>query len=232
MEAIAKISKTNIVQATRKHTATVFFFHGSGGTAEDMRQWVDIMNREKLQFSHIKLVYPSAPSQPYTANNGMMQNVWFDRMAISNQVPEHINSIDSMCQCVSALIKKEVADGIPSNRIILGGFSMGGCLALHLTYRFKTMVAGCFAMSSFLNKKSLIYEHLKANPEDAKIPLLQYHGTFDNLVPIEWGEESAKNLEELGVDVKFVPLEQAEHELNRKEIQHWKDWLLDLLPDK
>jgi len=30
MEAIAKISKTNIVQATRKHTATVFFFHGSG----------------------------------------------------------------------------------------------------------------------------------------------------------------------------------------------------------
>jgi len=87
-----------------------------------------------------------------------MQNVWFDRMAISNQVPEHIKSIDSMCQCVSALIKKEIADGIPSDRIILGGFSMGGCLALHLTYRFKTTVAGCFAMSSFLNKGSIIYK--------------------------------------------------------------------------
>jgi len=73
---------------------------------------------------------------------------------------------------------------------------------------------------------------LKTNPEDAKIPLLQYHGTFDTLVPIEWGKEGAKNLKELGVNVKFVPLEQAEHELNRKEIQDWKDWLLNLLPDK
>jgi len=90
-----------------------------------------------------------------------MQNVWFDRMAISNQVPENINSIDSMCQCMSDLIKKEIANGIPSDRIILGGFSMGGCLALHLTYRFKTTAAGCFAMSSFLNKGSLIYEVMR-----------------------------------------------------------------------
>ncbi|EZA58962.1 lysophospholipase-like protein 1 isoform X1 [Ooceraea biroi] len=232
MEAIARISKANIVQATRKHTATVFFFHGSGGTAEDMKEWVDIINREKLQFPHIKLVYPSAPSQPYTPNNGMMQNVWFDRVAITNQVPEDLKSVDSMCQHVSLLINKEVEDGIPRDRIILGGFSMGGCLALHLAYRFKTAVAGCFAMSSFLNKGSAVYEHLKANPEDAKIPLLQYHGTVDTLVPIEWGEESARNLKELGVNVEFVPLERVEHELNRKEIQGWKDWLLDLLPDK
>lgn len=87
-----------------------------------------------------------------------MQNVWFDRIAISNQVPEHIKSIDSMCQNISELIDKEVASGIPFNRIILGGFSMGGCLALHLTYRYKTSIAGCFAMSSFLNNGSVIYE--------------------------------------------------------------------------
>lgn len=30
MTTIAKISQANIVQATQKHTATVFFFHGSG----------------------------------------------------------------------------------------------------------------------------------------------------------------------------------------------------------
>lgn len=84
--------------------------------------------------------------------------MWFDRMAISNQVPEHVKSIDSMCQNISELIDREVANGIPFNRIILGGFSMGGCLALHLTYRYKTSIAGCFVMSSFLNKGSIIYE--------------------------------------------------------------------------
>lgn len=232
MAAIIRISQANIVQATRKHTATVFFFHGSGGTAEDIKEWVDILNREKLQFPHIKLVYPSAPSQPYTPNGGMVQNVWFDRMAISNQVPEHIKSIDSMCRNVSELIEKEVADGIPYTRIILGGFSMGGCLALHLAYRYKPTIAGCFAISCFLNKGSVIYEHLKANPEYNKVPLLQYHGTMDTLVPIEWGEESAKNLKELGVNVKFVPLQNIDHELDRTEIQSWKNWLLNVLPDK
>ncbi|KMQ98311.1 lysophospholipase-like protein 1-like protein [Lasius niger] len=232
MSAVARISQANITQATRKHTATVFFFHGSGGTGEDIKEWIDILNREKLQFPHIKLIYPSAPSQPYTPNGGMMQNVWFDRMAISNQVPEHVKSIDSMCQNISELIDREVANGIPFNRIILGGFSMGGCLALHLTYRYKTSIAGCFVMSSFLNKGSIIYEHLKAKPEHNKIPLVQYHGTIDTLVPIEWGEETAKNLKELGVNVKFTPLQNIDHELSRAEIQSWKDWILNILPDK
>lgn len=232
MAAIAKISQANIVQATRKHTATVFFFHGSGGTAEDLKAWVNIFCREKLQFPHIKLIYPSAPSQPYTPNGGMKQNVWFDRIAISNEVPEHVESINSMCQNVSELIDKEVADGIPFNRIVLGGFSMGGGLALHLAYRYRTAVAGCFVMSSFLNKGSIIYEHLKMNPEHSKVPLFQYHGTVDSLVPIEWGEESAKNLKDLGVNVKFTPLQNIEHELSREEIHSWKDWLLGILPDK
>lgn len=75
-------------------------------------------------------------------------------------------------------------------------------------------------------------QHLKANPEHGKVPLLQYHGTVDTLVPLEWGEDSAKNLKELGVNVKFVPLQNVDHELNREEIQGWKDWLLDMLPDK
>ncbi|XP_011635411.1 lysophospholipase-like protein 1 [Pogonomyrmex barbatus] len=232
MTAIARISQANIVQPSKKHTATVFFFHGSGGTAENMKEWVNIFNREKLQFSHIKLIYPSAPSLPYTANDGMMQNVWFDRMAISNQVPEHLESINSMCQNVSELIDQEVANGIPFDRIILGGFSMGGCLALHLAYRYRTAVAGCFAMSSFLNKGSVVYEHLKANPESNKVPLIQYHGTVDSLVPIAWGEETAKNLNDLGVNVKFMPVQNINHELNREEIKNWKNWLLSILPDK
>lgn len=87
-----------------------------------------------------------------------MQNVWFDRIAISNRASEHLESVDSMCKNVSELIDKEVNSGIPLNRIVLGGFSMGGCLALHLAYRYKTDIAGCFVMSSFLNKGSVIYE--------------------------------------------------------------------------
>lgn len=40
----------------------------------------------------------------------------------------------------------------------LGGFSMGGCMAMHLAYRNHRDVAGVFALSSFLNKASAVYQ--------------------------------------------------------------------------
>lgn len=35
---------------------------------------------------------------------------------------------------------------------------MGGAMAMHLAYRFHPQVAGVFALSSFLNKNSVVYQ--------------------------------------------------------------------------
>lgn len=35
---------------------------------------------------------------------------------------------------------------------------MGGCMAMHLAYRNHQDVAGVFALSSFLNKSSVVYQ--------------------------------------------------------------------------
>lgn len=74
------------------------------------------------------------------------------------RVPEVKHSVDLMCEKASHLIDKEVAEGIPLNRIAVGGFSMGGCLAMHLAYRYQRSIAGCLAMSAFLNDESAVYE--------------------------------------------------------------------------
>lgn len=39
-----------------------------------------------------------------------------------------------------------------------GGFSMGGGMAFHMAYRYQREVAGCFALSSFLNNESVVYK--------------------------------------------------------------------------
>lgn len=39
-----------------------------------------------------------------------------------------------------------------------GGFSMGGGMAFHMAYRYRREVAGCFALSSFLNNESVVYK--------------------------------------------------------------------------
>ncbi|KAF6073508.1 lysophospholipase like 1 [Phyllostomus discolor] len=89
---------------------------------------------------------------------GGISNVWFDRFKISNDCPEHLESIDAMCQVLTDLIDDEVKSGIKKNRILIGGFSMGGCMAMHLAYRNHQDVAGVFALSSFLNKTSAVYQ--------------------------------------------------------------------------
>ena len=60
--------------------------------------------------------------RPYTAADGMMSNVWFDRENVTPDVPEHNDSMEEMCQEVSKMIDLEVESGIPRHRVILGIF--------------------------------------------------------------------------------------------------------------
>ncbi|XP_076164317.1 lysophospholipase-like protein 1 isoform X2 [Ptiloglossa arizonensis] len=230
MSGIAKIPKINIVNATKAHSATLFFFHGSGSSGKDVKYWIDILNREELTFPHIKILYPTAPAQPYTPNYGMLSNVWFNRKSIAISVSEDIESINSMCYDVLKLIDTEVSNGIAYNRIAVGGFSMGGALSLHLAYRFNSSLAGCSVMSSFLNRNSSVYESLKVN-SGTKPPLLQFHGTMDNLVPLKWGQETYSDLKEYGVNGQFIPLNNVLHEITRPEIEVFKRWMLEILPE-
>ncbi|XP_012276078.1 lysophospholipase-like protein 1 [Orussus abietinus] len=231
MSGMIRIPAMKIVEATKKHTATLILFHGSGGNGDDMKEWVDMMNREELKFPHIKIIYPTAPPQRYTPNGGMISNVWFDRKDISMFVPEEVESVNLMCEKASELIEKETEIGIPESRIVLGGFSMGGALAMYMSYKYKKSVAGCVAMSTFLNVNSMVYEELKSDTAKNVPPLLQFHGANDALVPFTWGEETCKVLKSLGVNVEFVRLKNAYHELAREEIAYLKKWVLNILPE-
>ncbi|MEE6522212.1 hypothetical protein FKM82_020648 [Ascaphus truei] len=51
---------------------------------------------------------------------GELSTVWFDRHKISIESPEHLDSVDSMCQVLTNLINEEVKMGIMKNRILLG----------------------------------------------------------------------------------------------------------------
>lgn len=233
MAAALRVTKLNVVQATAKHTATLIFFHGSGDSGDNIKEYLRILNKnEELKFPHIKIIYPSAPLQPYTPIGGELSNVWFDRSDISKSVLEEKASIDAVCEELSWIFDKEVAAGIPYDRIAVAGFSMGGALSFHLAYRFKRSLAGCCTMSAFLNDNSVVYEALKKAGTENAPPLLQFHGDADSLVPIAWGEETFKILNELGIKGEFVRLKNIDHELTSPVIKRLKAWLLNVLPEK
>ncbi|CAH2985348.1 unnamed protein product [Chilo suppressalis] len=197
------------------------------GTGENMKEWVRLM--VDFAFPHINVVYPTAPAQPYTPAGGLLSNVWFDRADISAEVPERLQSIAEIEKEVRHLIQKENEAGIPSNRIIVGGFSMGGCLALHTAYRWVRDVAGVFAFSSFLNENSIVYEDLQKSQHNLP-PLLQLHGNRDTMVQLVWGQSTFENLKKLGVKGEFHILDRLDHSINKRGMNIIKKFVEEQLP--
>uniref|UniRef100_A0A8C5M3X3 palmitoyl-protein hydrolase n=1 Tax=Leptobrachium leishanense TaxID=445787 RepID=A0A8C5M3X3_9ANUR len=198
-------------------------------TGAGIKSWIKLVLKQDLAFEHIKVIFPTAPAQPYTPMMSEMSHVWFDRYKISMDCPENLESVDSMCQTLTNLIDEETKSGIPKNRILLGGFSMGGAMAMHLAYRCHRDVAGVFALSSFLNKDSIVYKELKevkyTLPE-----LFQCQGDADTLVLPKWGEETSKVLKSLGVTTTFHGFPDMYHELSLAELQKLRAWILKKLP--
>ncbi|KAI2521469.1 lysophospholipase-like protein 1 isoform c [Homo sapiens] len=202
-----------IVSPAGRHSASLIFLHGSGDSGQGLRMWIKQVLNQDLTFQHIKIIYPTAPP----------------RFKITNDCPEHLESIDVMCQVLTDLIDEEVKSGIKKNRILIGGFSMGGCMAIHLAYRNHQDVAGVFALSSFLNKASAVYQALQKS--NGVLPeLFQCHGTADELVLHSWAEETNSMLKSLGVTTKFHSFPNVYHELSKTELDILKLWILTKLP--
>ncbi|XP_030640634.1 lysophospholipase-like protein 1 [Chanos chanos] len=230
MAAVQKLQRCAVSQ-TGKHTASVIFLHGSGDTGQGLRAWVRDVLTQDLAFSHIRVVYPTAPARPYTPMHGTLSHVWFDRYKISNNCPEHLESIEAMCDSLGAVIQDEVRAGVPKNRMIIGGFSMGGAMALHLACRYHRDVAGVFALSSFLNKGSVVYQAVE-NAAGSPLPeLFQCHGTSDELVFHSWGEETATLLRKAGMNATFHSFPGLHHQLCQQEMELLRSWILKKLPD-
>merc|ERR1712129_225563 len=88
--------------------------------------------------------------------DGKRSSVWHQRKEVDIKgVDEDLIGINDMCEGIHELIENMRTVG--AQDITLGGFSMGGHLALHAAYRHKVRVNRCFALSSFLIEKSAVY---------------------------------------------------------------------------
>ncbi|XP_072031699.1 lysophospholipase-like protein 1 isoform X2 [Amphiura filiformis] len=232
----AKRIATIVVEPQKRHTATLFFFHGSGDTANGIKDWLHSVLGKEFSFPHIKLVFTSAPPRPYTANAGRLSTVWYDRKRIVPNVPEDRESVDLMCQQIGEFVEEETTGGIPKSRIVLGGISMGGGLALHLGYRFHQDVAGVFALSSFLNKDSSVYQSIQdantAGSVSSLPPLFACHGKADPLVIYDWGKKYVDNFTAAGISTEFHSFPNLAHEMMEDELNLLQDWVMKRLPDK
>lgn len=200
--------------------ATVIWMHGLGADGHDFEPIVPYL---KLPAEMgIRFVFPHAPVRPVTINAGMTMRAWYDLTAADLARGEDDAGIRASEDLVRELIVRETGRGIPSEKIVLAGFSQGGALALHTGLRIDDALAGILALSCYLPLAPTLSE--ERHEANAGTPISMAHGSLDNVVPIQLGHAGYQQLKALNYDVSWHEYRMA-HEVSMDEIGAIGRWL-------
>lgn len=92
----------------------------------------------------------NSPTMPVSLNAGFQMPSWFDLKTLDANGPEDEEGIRKATEGIHELINSEIQDGIMPERIVLGGFSQGGALALYSALVYPKTLAGVMALSCWL----------------------------------------------------------------------------------
>lgn len=180
--------------------AAVVWLHGLGADGDDFVPIVPALGiAERLG---IRFLFPHAPVQPVTLNGGLPMRSWFDILSLDRRGRQDEAGITSAQQRINRLIDGERASGIPSERIVIAGFSQGGALALHTALRYPARLGGLLAMSTYLPLEHRL--PTEASTINHALPICMQHGRFDPVLPLTLGEVSRDYLRELGYTVDWT----------------------------
>lgn len=96
------------------------------------------------------------------------------------------------------MIDAEIATGIPSERIVLGGFCQGAALALLAGTTCKHKLGGIVGLSGYMLLNDKFKDLVCKNNPNKDTEIFMGDADIDPLVLPEWGRWTAKKLKELG----------------------------------
>lgn len=219
----SKLAKAVVIPATSQHTGTVIFLHGLGDSGHG---WAPVM--KMIASPHIKYICPHAGTMPVTLNGGFPSPSWFDLLGLSKEAKEDEKGIVAAADLVKSLINAEIDAGIPSNRIILGGFSQGGALALYTGLTFNKPLGGILALSCYFPLRSKFPEALDS--ANANVPVFQAHGDCDTVLRYNYGVLSNEFLKSLNIPVEFKTYTGMPHSASDEEIEDVKKFIDQHIP--
>jgi phospholipase/carboxylesterase len=205
------------VPAAGNTQAAVIWLHGLGDSGHG---FAPIVPELRLPAGHgIRFLFPHAPQQPVTINNGMVMRSWYDIKSLD------LNAVDGSradeagvrqsAAAVQQLLDKVIASGVPSERIVLAGFSQGGVIALHLLPRLPYKIGGVMALSTYMAVPDALKTEM--NSVNKATPVIVAHGLLDDVVPVAAGKAAFNSLKYAGFQVKWFEYRMA-HSVCAQEV--------------
>ncbi|MEL3955478.1 alpha/beta hydrolase [Stenotrophomonas bentonitica] len=199
---------------------SVLWLHGLGADGHDFAPIVPELVRP--HWPAIRFVFPHAPVQPITINNGVPMRAWYDIVSMDFRSRADSAGVDASIVEVELLIEREIARGIPAERILLAGFSQGGAVILSALLRRTRPLAGLIALSTYLPDPAKAAAARVAGA--ISVPVFMAHGTQDPVIPVAIAEHTAQTLSALGLPVEWHTYTMA-HQVCADELDALGNWL-------
>src|SRR5437879_5386504 len=183
------------IETGKNPTASVIWLHGLGADGND---FAPIVPELRLPKAAIRFVFPHAPVRPVTINGGMRMRAWYDITDGANR-REDERGVRASQVLIEALIGREKERGTKAGRVVLGGFSQGGAIALHTGLRHPERIAGIMAVSTYVPVGEKLPPEASAASRD--VPIFMAHGRDDPIIPLARAEQSRGLLESLAYPV-------------------------------
>lgn len=204
--------------------SVVIWLHGLGDSGAGFSEAVPAL---RLNADHrIKFIFPNAPEQAVTINNGFVMRSWYDIKTMDLDGRADIPTLEQSEQLIVELIEEQIANGISSDRIVLTGFSQGGVLSLYTALRLKHKLAGVVALSCYLATNDLPFEGAQGVNHDT--PIFSAHGEQDLVVPFAAGKDAAQRLSAANFDVTWSQYP-MEHSVCIPQLEDLGRWLTERL---
>ena len=202
--------------------ASIIWLHGLGADGND---FAPIVPQLGLPAAYaVRFVFPSAPSIPVTINQGMVMPAWYDILELGETRRLDEDGLRASAGKVQALLQREIDRGVPSERILMAGFSQGGAVCLEAGLAFQDRIGGIIALSTYFPTAASVVVH----PAQSRLPVLVCHGSMDPMLKESLGRDAVESLRRLGMVPEYHAYPMA-HEVSPQEIDQIGQWIRAVL---
>lgn len=205
-----------VVETAAKTSHVCLLLHGGGGSPEEFKVIVPSITPHNLG---IRYVMPYAPEIALTLFGKQQMRAWYDVVDADLESQQDLSGIATSLQAVLALIETEYAQGTPYDKILVGGFSQGGVVALLAALHAPKPLAAAFCLSGYLPRGAL-----PESTRNQKTAVFIAHGSDDDLVPLSLAKQACADLAGMGLTLTCHEYSMA-HQVCKEELRALREWL-------
>ena len=177
--------ETELIKAKDPNSRRLMvMLHGLGDSSQGY-YWMP----EALSLPWLNYLLVNAPDPYYGGYS------WFD--FAGNMVPGVARSRALLYK----LLDEVRADGLPSESILLGGFSQGCLMSIEVGLRYPHRLAGILGISGYVCEPEKALKEL--SPVAFEQRFLVTHGTMDPLIPFQSARQQFQMLKSAGLNVQW-----------------------------